>query len=618
MWFLSRSKVRHQLSPSRQRERFRPRLEKLEDRCLLSALSAGILDSSFGTGGLVTGAIRAPYSPSGFTLHYQSWYHVPVVVYPNTGTHLDTDNKILAGGFVLDPVTKYQDFAIARYNSDGSLDDGGPLDSTPGDSFGTGGVAYTSVGVTSSDLFALAIDANRNIVAVGAAAYQRLKAGGQTVDDEAVAVVRFTSAGVLDTSFNPTPGAKHDTIVTNVTAPSKKGDGGTDLGDAVAIDPNGSIVVAAISNSGSYDQFTLLRYTSTGILDPSFGKSGIVITPTVGNTWNDAQALAIQLDGKILLAGYAGSGMAVARYNSNNGSPDTSFGSSGIVSGLVPPNYTSSAAFGVLIQNTIQDPNGFKIVLAGTANNSYLALARLSSVGVLDKYTGFGGANNNTGFYVNSNVSSAFSLLQAPNGDLLAGGSYPDNSTDTGGLLGVAAFLPNGTPDTSFGSNGAGVVTTPPLGGAYARGRGIALQSDGKIVLAGFTAISSTDDSNDKLALAGFLPPANTFTVSPTSVSSGSNVTLFASNIVTPWTISSVSFYLESNNDNNTFDLADMLLGTVSTNTNGTWSLTIYATTTGMLSGTPLAPGAYTFYAQATDGGVNVSVPLVVAMTVTV
>jgi uncharacterized delta-60 repeat protein len=557
-------------------------------------MSAGALDPSF-NGGLVSGPIGAWYSTTGFTMQTQSYAHVPVVVYPNTGQHFvpsvpawdATDNKILAGGFKLDPVTHYQDFAIARYNSDG----------TPDPAFGSGGVAYTSVGVSSSDLFALAIQNDRKIVAVGAAAYQRLGNGKNTTDDEAIAVVRFNVDGSLDKTFNHT-----GTVVINVSAPSKTSTG-VDDATTVAIDSSGKIIVGGLSGASHYGNFTLVRLDSDGSVDPTFGSGGVVVTPNIGNTWNSADGLTIQPDGKILLAG-SSVGFAVARYNVNvpgkaDGSLDTSFGTNGIVGLTNPTSYSFGAAYGVLVQNA----SSGTIVLAGNSQDStggqHVTLARLSSTGQFpDSSASFGGAS--TGFYVNSNVSFAFSLIQAHNGDLLTGGTYPSSPTENGGLFGLSAFLPNGTPDVSFGNNGTFAVAGPS--GTYARGRGTALQSDSKIVLAGITATSSSS-TDYTLALARFLPPA-TFSANPNPVAAGSSVTLFVtSNIMSPAsTITGVTFaYVDNFN-------TTVVLSAIQTSP-GIWTYSA-------ASGLGLTKGVYTITARATDNNGVLSDPVSISFTV--
>ena len=308
--------------------------------------------------------------------------------------------------------------------------------------------------------------------------------------------------------------------------------------------------------------------------------------------------MTIQPDGNILLAGYAGTGMAVARYNGTNGSLDTSFNSGGIVSGLLPSGSGSSGAYGIVIQS-----NTGAIVLAGVSMDSngagHTTLTRLTSTGLRD--TAFGGSQS--GFYISTSISSAFSLVQAPNGDLLTGGTYANGSSNSG-LFGVSAALPDGTPDTTFGTNGTS--TTPGLSGTYARGRGIALQSDGKIVAAGFTP-----SSYYTLALARFLPPdtkIGSFTATLNPVTANNPVTLAVSNILNANPVAmttQVAFYLDANGDGILEPGTDTLLG-YGTNNGGTWTFTF----------TPTTSGSFTLFALAMDSNGVFSDPVAVSLTV--
>jgi len=166
------------------------------------------------------------------------------------------------------------------------------------------------------------------------------------------------SAGSLDTSFGGGDGIVTTPIGTGAFA------------SALAVQPlDGKIVVAGSSNSN----FALARYTATGALDASFGSSGVVTTAIIGTTVS-AHALAIQpLDGKIVVAGSAqisgtDSSFALTRYTSN-GDLDGTFGASGIVTTLIG---TSAQASALALQ-----PDG-KIVVAGSAEGApnQFALAR--------------------------------------------------------------------------------------------------------------------------------------------------------------------------------------------------------------------------------------------------
>ena len=109
---------------------------------------------------------------------------------------------------------------------------------------------------------------------------------------------------------------------------------GNDYSFGAAIQSDGKIVLAGESFNGTDRDFALARYNSDGSLDSSFGSGGKVVTP-IGNQDESAGDIAIQADGKIIIAGYSINAnslvdFALARYNTN-GSLDTSFGSGGKV-----------------------------------------------------------------------------------------------------------------------------------------------------------------------------------------------------------------------------------------------------------------------------------------------
>ena len=128
----------------------------------------------------------------------------------------------------------------------------------------------------------------------------------------------YAAAGDPDTTFGGGTGK-----VTTDFSP------GLDRGTAVAIQPDGKIVVAGIASAGTAGNFALARYNTDGSLDASFGSLGKVTTDFSGG--NDGPSgVAIQSDGKIVAAGFDGANFALIRYNAN-GSPDTSFGTFGKV-----------------------------------------------------------------------------------------------------------------------------------------------------------------------------------------------------------------------------------------------------------------------------------------------
>ncbi len=236
------------------------------------------------------------------------------------------DNKIIVAGYSHDNDTRNNAFTLMRHFSNGLLDR----------SFDTDGIVITDVGI-SSNINSISIQNDGKIVA-----------GGRTQFDSAIsdfALVRYNSNGSLDTSFG-----------TNGKVITKVEDSNDHL-FSIAIQSDGKILAAG----GSYSKFALLRYNSNGSLDTSFGTEGKFLTDAGNNGEAYAYSLAIQNDGKIVLAGYSRNNgiynFTLIRCNSN-GTIDTSFGTDGIA---ITSVRGYDFAKGVAIQN-----NG-KIVAVGTS-----------------------------------------------------------------------------------------------------------------------------------------------------------------------------------------------------------------------------------------------------------
>lgn len=280
-------------------------------------------------------------------------------------------------------------------------------------------------------------------------------------------VVAAAGAGDLDASFG-----QGGVVVTDF--------GGTDVAAAVAIQPDGKLVVAGRSNAGGNTSFALARYhRNNGVLDPTFGNGGLVVTD-FGAT-DQAFAVAVQPDGKIVTAGRRGSDSIVARYN-QDGTPDAAFGTAGRV--ITNFGGTEQALALALY------PDG-KILIAGRTNNASdfnLALARYQSAGILDPSFGSGGLVT-TDFA--GGVDRAFALALQPDGKAVVVG---DSDAD----FGLARYNLDGSLDTAFGSGGK-VITT--FGGTD-QASAVAVQGDGKIVVAGQTDTGVSID----FALARYNP----------------------------------------------------------------------------------------------------------------
>jgi len=242
----------------------------------------GSLDSGFGADGKVLAHLGAGSSDELF------------------GVTIQPDGKIVAAGISFIFSVGRGDFAVVRYHTDGS----------PDSSFGTGGKTLTDLGTASFDLArAIAIQPDGRLLAAG-----HTNAGGG-LD---FALVRHNPDGSLDSGFG-----------TGGTVQTDVGAGSVDDAYAIAIQPDGKLVVAGISDASGTD-FALVRYHADGSIDLGFGTGGRVLTDLGSGSYDETYGVAIQADGKIVAAGRGGGDFALVRYNAD-GSLDSSFGSGGKV-----------------------------------------------------------------------------------------------------------------------------------------------------------------------------------------------------------------------------------------------------------------------------------------------
>jgi uncharacterized delta-60 repeat protein len=325
-------------------------------------------------------------------------------------------------------------------------------DSSLDGTFGAGGEVTTAVSSTFAQAFAVAIQPDGKIVAAGSSY------NGSNRD---IAVARYSADGSLDPGFG-TAGI----VTTQIGS-------GDDDGRAVAIQQDGKIVVAGSSDQSTNVDFAVVRYNADGSLDPGFGSAGFATTAIVGGA--DALSVALQPDGKIVAAGTTvgpDSIAALVRYNAD-GSADASFGTAGIVT-------TNVAGRGIALSVAIQ-PDG-KIIAAGY---SPIALARQATLmrygtdGSLDSTFGSNGVA--TSLVGTDTIVSSVALQ--PDGKIVAAGS---STTGKNTDVAVLRYQPDGTPDPKFGTDGH-VISD--LGGTIDQGLSIALQPDGRIVTAGTTTI---------------------------------------------------------------------------------------------------------------------------------
>jgi uncharacterized delta-60 repeat protein len=263
-----------------------------------------------------------------------------------TAVAIDVYDKIVVAGYSNAGGTS--DFAVARYNIDGRLDS----------TFNGSGRVLTDFGGGSGDFASsVVIQSSDGKVVVGGLS----DASGLAYD---FALARFNPNGTPDLTFNAT-----GKVLTDFS-----GSGSVDRLQALAIQSDGKIVAAGDSFANGPSSFAVARYTTTGTLDGEFNGTGKVLTTfTSGNA--TAQAVTLQPDGRIVAAGWFDDGnregpdFALARYNTD-GTPDRTFN----VTGRVVTDFG-----GFDIANGVGVQADGKIVAAGFSNvngTSDFALAR--------------------------------------------------------------------------------------------------------------------------------------------------------------------------------------------------------------------------------------------------
>ncbi len=419
---------------------------------LLPAMSRavdGTLDPSFGgnASGLVATAFGGTFAQG-------------------NGLAIQNDGKIVTVGF--NDASGSTDFVVSRYNTDGTLDT----------SFGNTatGIVRTDFSGSGSDdrAFAVAIQTDGKIVVAGFS---------YALGSFDFALARYNTNGTLDTSFGSSHTGK---ILTDFS-----GNGSQDELYAIALQNDGKIVVGGTTDASGSGEFALARYNPDGTLDTSLGNAGTGLAATTfSGAGSDAEvyALAIQSDGKIVAAGYSAdlSGnfdFALARYNTN-GTLDTSFGSSH--TGKILTDFSGNGSHDDLYAVAIQSDG--KIVVGGTTDASgtfKFVVARYDANGALD--TTFGSAHTGLVLTDFGGSDAARALAIQSDGKILAAGQTISQATNLGDFA-LVRYNTDGTLDTSFGSDGTGLVTTTfaGLNVASVEAYAVAIESDGKIVATGW------------------------------------------------------------------------------------------------------------------------------------
>jgi uncharacterized delta-60 repeat protein len=338
-----------------------------------------------------------------------------------------------------------------------------PAQTAPGldATFAGSGKTMISFGDAAGAAYALAIQTDGKIVVAG----QTNNGAGLS----ALALARLNTDGSPDLSFG-TNGRVTTTAMANAAA--------------VAVQTDGKIVAA-----GGYGPFEVARYNTDGSLDASFGTNGITSTSLA----QQAQAVKIEADGKIVVAGFgADSGgrnqFAVARF-ATNGVLDPSFGSGGLIITTfgTPPSAALAYGLGIAQDGKIV-AGGLAAAEVGSTVVSDLAAARYNANGALDfSFGSLGRTQANVG---GSTLDAGYAMAIQPDGKIVVAGGAgigdipgpAENWDNVSAFVALARFDTNGTPDSTFGNNGTVVAEV----GAYSDlALALALQPDGKILVAG-------------------------------------------------------------------------------------------------------------------------------------
>lgn len=411
-----------------------------------AAAAPGALDPAFGTNGRVVRDFFGNRDEAR-----------AVAVQPN--------GKIVVAGFARRGTEQgadsaFEDFAVLRYNEDGTPDSG----------FGVAGEALMDFGAQDRANAVMVQPGGRVVVAGGACT-------GELLDVCGFALVRYKRDGTPDTSFGA--GGKVITHFPDRTA----------LPFGLALQPDGMIVVAGWAFDGVGFDFALARYHGDGTLDADFGDAGLVITDLGADDF--CLDVALQNDGKVVASGTTFTGatfdFALIRYEPD-GTLDPTFGSGGIALTDFDSGDEEIRAIAVQADD--------KIVALGetfSASGVSFALARYEPDGALDADFGAGGLVT-TDF--GSGDAQGEALVVQPDGMILAAGGEvlaPDHDFQ------LARYDRDGTLDPSFGVDG--LLATDFFGGRD-RALAMALAPGGKIVLAGYAFNGVSRD----FALARYLP----------------------------------------------------------------------------------------------------------------
>jgi uncharacterized delta-60 repeat protein len=480
-------------------------VDALVERDTIATQSDGSLDTGFDTDGKLT----TSFGGNNDVLNRMA---------------LQSDGKLIAAGSA--GTSGNLDFAIARYNTDGSLDT----------SFDTDGKQTLNFNGKDDAVNGIVIQSSGKIVVGGYAS--------TSTGDQDFALARFTSAGALDTTFGTSGKTTTDFGTT------------ADQGRCIAVQSDGKIILGGISGS----DYAIARYSADGVLDTTFGGGGTgKKTIDFASGFDEGHFIAVQADDKIVFggvetasAGGVGSttlrNFGIVRLNAD-GTIDTGFGTSGKVTSDLSSNL--DGAQGVVIQT-----DG-KIVVGGVGTNGSgskdFFMVRYNTDGSLD--SSFGSSGKVATSFTTSD-DRVWTLILQPDGKIVAAGSSNTGTLD----FAIARYNTDGSLDTSFDTDGKLTVS---LSSGADEAYSMVQRPDGKIVLGGYATVA-TGNQDWALAQLG-LPaaPALSITGAPTSSPEGTAISLASS--VSPAATGTLSYLWGVTKDGAAFTLPGGTTTTAST-----------------------------------------------------
>src|SRR5437899_8283291 len=339
----------------------------------------------------------------------------------------------------------------------------------------------------------------------------------------AVTLAGYNAAGAPGTPGTPDTGfGTQGVVMTDVNASQD------DIAFAVVVQPVDGKIIAVGSSFTAPASIVVIRYNVNGTRDTTFGSNGITVTslPSV-----DASAFAATLDpdGKLLDAGRSSAsseatGFLLLRYHTNSnlitgtpGTLDAGFGTGGIVTTGIPSGVLNGANAVVL--------SGTNILVAGHSKiggKFVIALAQYTSSGVLDTTTGFGGGTGIVTTQIGAGDADVAALAVQGDGKIVAAGLAGNAVTNVWDVA-LLRYNTDGKLDLPFGGTNTGMVITD-IGSSSNYANAVALQADGKIVVAGNAFANPSANTSDIAVLryntdgtldtAGFASPNGYVTTS--------------------------------------------------------------------------------------------------------